>query len=517
MKDQRNTMQLLKNGTLIDGSGEPGKKIDILIDGEFIKEIGYFSNINAETIDCSNLYITPGIVDVHSHADMESIEHRTEKIKQGVTTEVVGNCGFSLFPTKETFQKSVPQSELFNIQSGKKWEDADSYFTELLSAKSYSNVAALTGHGTLRAFIKGAESSKFNKMESNSIERVLSNCIEQGSIGMSTGLNEVPGAFADLEELIFLSRIVKKYGGLYTSHLRDYKFRFLEAVEEALEIGRRTGIAVQLSHLQAVGQKNWHMMDSVLETINNALDEGIDVGIDAYPYLAGSCGLTQSLPTWALEGGIDELISRLKIPSTRLQIAEETEAGMSNTWEDIMVVNILKEKIYIGKNIQDISAIKGQDAIETALDLLLDNDGSVHIVSFNQSEENLKKVLTHPLTSIITDGLHHSGIPHPRTFSTYPTLYGEFVRDKNWMTLENAVHKTTYLPAKRFNLKKRGLVRADFYADLFVFSADEIGTEATYLNPDTPSKGIYHVMVNGQWELFDGNLTGVLSGSVLKN
>lgn len=510
-------MQILKNGTLIDGSGQNRKKIDVLIDGEFIKDIGSFSNINAETIDCSNLIITPGIVDVHSHADMESIEHRSEKIKQGVTTEVVGNCGFSLFPTNETFQESVPQSELFNIKPGKKWKDAESYFSELNTSKSYSNVAALTGHGTLRAFIKGAESSKLNKIETKSIENILTKCLEQGAIGISTGLNEVPSAFADLNELIFLSQIVKKFGGLYTSHLRDYKFRFLEAVEEALEIGRRTGIPVQLSHLQAVGQKNWHLMDIVLDKIDTALAEGVDVGIDAYPYLAGSCGLTQSLPTWALEGGIEKLISRLKNPSKRLQIAEETEAERSNTWADVMVVNIMNEKNLIGKNVQEIANLKGKDAIETALDLIMENEGLVHIVSFNQSEENLKKVLTHPHTSIITDGLHHQGIPHPRTFSTYPTLYGEFVREKKWMTLENAVHKTTHLPAKRFNFKKRGLLKPGFYADLFVFSADEIGTEATYLNPDSPVKGIKHVMVNGKWELFDSNLTGTLSGSVLKN
>ena len=201
----------------------------------------------------------------------------------------------------------------------------------------------------------------------------------------------------------------------------------------------------------------------------------------------------------------------------RKRIAEDTEADRSNTWEDVVVVNASEEKEMIGKNIQEIAEIRGQDGIQTALDLLLKNNGSVHIVSFNQSEENLKKVLSHPLTSIITDGLHHEGIPHPRTFGTYPTFFGEYVREKKWVTLEEAVRKTTSLPAQRFKLGQRGMIKAGYWADLLIFSPEEIGTESTYMKPDVPPVGISHVMVNGEWEFYEGSLTGKQTGIALKN
>ena len=509
-------MKILKNGTIIDGSGKTRTKADILLEGQKITDIGNFPSVDAEEIDCTNLCIIPGIVDIHSHSDLESLQHRSEKIKQGVTSEVVGNCGFSLFPSKPNLKNMLPAFEIFDTDPTQKWDDADAYFSDLDSKKSYTNIASLTGQGTLRAFVKGAKSGAMDPQETINACKILAKCLEQGSVGISTGLNEVPSAYADLEELITLAEIVHEKGGLYTSHLRDYKFRFLEAVEEALEIGRRTGIPVQLSHLQAVGQKNWHKIDLVLELIEKAELEGVDVEMDAYPYLAGSCKLTQSLPGWSLEGGTAELIRRLNNPQIRKRIAEDTEEDRSNTWKDVVVSNVSMEREMIGKNIQEIADICGQDGIQTALDLLLKNNGSVHVVSFNQSEDNLKKVLTHPLTSIITDGLHHEGIPHPRTFGTYPTFFGEYVREKKWMTLEEAVRKTTALPAQRFKLEKRGMIKVGYWADILIFSPEEIGTESNYMKPDVPPVGINHVIVNGEWELFEGSLTGKQTGIALK-
>ncbi|MGI9333074.1 MAG: N-acyl-D-amino-acid deacylase family protein, partial [Gammaproteobacteria bacterium] len=436
---------------------------------------------------------------------------------QGVTSEVVGNCGFSLFPELKRSDALVPTFEIFQPDHAEIWEDAGAYFDDLESTKSRTNVAALTGHGTLRARVKGAESGPLNAAQATEARNILESCVEQGSTGLSTGLNEVPSCFAGVDELVSLCRVVHKHGGLYTSHLRDYKFAFLQAVEEALEIGRRTGIPVQLSHLQAVGQKNWHRMDPVLELIEKAHRDGVDVGIDAYPYVAGSCQLTQNLPTWALEGGTAELVRRLENPEIRRRIAGETEAARSNTWADILIVNVVEPKTLIGRNVQEIADERGVDGIDAALDLLLANRGAVHIVSFNQSDENLRKVLSHPLTSIITDGLHHEGIPHPRTFGTYPTLFGEFVRGKGWLSLEEAVHKSTALPAERFKLRNRGRVEPGYQADLLIFSPKEIGTQASYLEPDLPPQGIRDVMVNGRWALRDGELCDQFAGSALRH
>ena len=293
-------MILLTKGTVIDGAGQPGLPSSVLVNDDKIEAVGNIPVApDMEVVDCSGLVVSPGFIDVHSHCDLEVLEHRTEKVKQGVTTEVVGNCGFSLFP-KLPESSLVPSFDLFERRGDKNWEDASTYFGDVESTGSYTNVAALTGHSTLRANVSGIKAGALDSTEWRAIEGHLSRCLEQGSIGFSTGLNEAPSSYGDFAELTRLCRVVRKYDAFYTSHLRDYKFHILEAVTEALDLGRETDVPVQLSHLQTVGRKNWEKMDAVLKLVDDAHSEGIDVGIDAYPYLAGSCHLTQCLPSWFL-------------------------------------------------------------------------------------------------------------------------------------------------------------------------------------------------------------------------
>ena len=280
---------------------------------------------------------------------------------------------------------------------------------------------------------------------------------------------------------------------------------FLEAVQEALDLGRQTQVPIELSHLQAVGRKNWHKMDQALELVERALRDGVHVGIDAYPYVAGSAHLTQALPTWALEGGTESLLGRLSDPATRARIAEETEAGMSNTWADVVIAGGLPEAL-IGKTIQQVADERGCSGIDAALDLVAEAGGPLRIISFNQSEENLRKVLTHPLTAIITDGLVTEGKCHPRAFGTYPTFLGQFVREKRWVTLEEGIRKITSLPARRFALEKRGTLEPGSWADITVFSSEKIGTRSDYIEPEHRPEGITHVLVNGRFVLRDGEL-----------
>ena len=510
-------MILLKNGTVIDGTGGEARAVSVLIEANKIKEVGQVAQRpDMEVIDCAGLAISPGFIDVHSHADLEVLQHRSEKVRQGVTSEVVGNCGFSLFPALPSGEL-VPVFNIFAARGERQWEDAGSYFADVETVRSYTNVAALTGHSTLRAHIAGMKSGRMDAADQRRAEDCLARCMEQGSIGLSTGLNEVPSSYGDLEELVALCRVVRQYGGFYTSHLRDYKFHFVEAVEEALEIGRRVDIPVQLSHLQAAGRKNWDKMDPVLELIDQAVAEGVDVGVDAYPYVAGSCNMTQLLPIWSMEGGTQALMQRLADEQTRAPIADETEADMSNDWTDILIAAVPGRDELVGRTVQDVADERGIAGVQAALDLLLENDGAVTIVSFNQSEENLRKVLSHRCTSIITDGLVTEGKPHPRTFSTYTKFLGEFVREKQWMSLEEGVHKATGLPAQRFRLQGRGIVAEGNWADLVVFSAEEIGTKATYEEPDLPPEGIRHVFVNGEWVLQDGLLREELAGQALRH
>jgi dihydroorotase/N-acyl-D-amino-acid deacylase len=510
-------MILLANGTVLDGTGGPARQASVLVDGGKIKEVGPIAaGPDMEVIDCSGLVISPGFVDVHSHSDLEALQHRSEKVRQGVTSEVVGNCGFSLFPTL-SLEGLAPTFNIFAGRGENEWADADAYFAAIDTECSYTNVAALTGHSTLRATVARMQSGKLSDAARQQAETILARCMEQGSIGLSTGLNEVPSAYGDIDELVGLCGVVKRYGGFYTSHLRDYKFKVIEAVEEAIEIGRQSGVPVQLSHLQAVGRKNWNKMDAVLDLVDQAVAEGVDVGIDAYPYLAGSCNITQMLPTWAQEGGSEALLARLADADTRSRIVDETLENMANTWDDILIATVPITKEVCDKTVQAVADERGTSGVETVMDLLLENNGIVTIISFNQSEENLRKVLSHPCTSIITDGLVTEGKPHPRTFSTYPKFFGEFIRGKQWIPLETAMYKATGMPAQRFGLTGRGTVAPGQWADLVVFAAEQIGTQATYEEPDLPVEGIHYVLVNGQWAVRGDVVQAGYTGRALRH
>lgn len=519
-KPERCSMALLlANGTVVDGTGGTARQADVLVEEGVIEDMGQIPvPRDAQMLDCAGLVVAPGFVDVHSHSDIETLEHRPEKIAQGITTEIVGNCGFSVFPTLDREHSYNVYKMLFG-RNERCWHHAGEYFQELESGGSFTNAAALTGHNTIRAAVMGLHRSHADTGQLGQMQRLLEGSLEKGAIGFSTGLNEVPGSYGSFEELVELCRVVRKYEAFYTSHLRDYKFGILAAVEEALELGRIAGVPVQLSHLQTVGSKNWDKMDRVLELVDQAVRQGVAVGIDAYPYLAGSCNLTQFLPDWALAGGSPDLLGRLADPGTRRQIAAETDAGMANTWSDILVANVdsAPNQGCIGRSIAEIAAERRQEAADAALSLLAEEQGIVTIISFNQSEANLRKVLSHPLTSIITDGLYTEGRPHPRTFGTYPKFLGEFVREKRWMSLETAIHKTSGLPARRFGLKGRGTLAPGNWADVTVFDPQEIGTASDYLNPNQPPRGIAYVLVNGQLAVQGGRLVGEPSGMPIRH
>lgn len=510
---------LLANATVIDGTGGPAQDVDILIQGDRITEVGRIARTaRHKVIDCANLHIAPGFIDVHSHSDKEVLQHLPNKVLQGVTSEIVGNCGYSLFPTHPNPEGIRLTGEIFDGEPEEGMASVADYFDAVEEANPRVNVAALTGHGALRIFaLKVREVPSAEEM--GLMESQLEKCLAEGAIGFSTGLNCLPSSFADTDELIRLCRIVRKYNGFYTTHMRDYKFKIVEAVDEAIAVARGASVPVQISHLQVVGKKNWDKLEIVLDHIQEAANEGIDVAIDAYPYLAGSCSLTQFLPGWCQAGGIPRLLEHLTEPAAYQRIAHDTDEGMSNTWDDLVICDVhsRENQSLIGKSIAQIASLRNKAPQEVALDLLIEEEGYVFIISFNSNESNLRKVLTHPLTSIITDGMVLEGMSHPRTFGAYPKFLGEYVIEKGWLSLEEAIAKTSGLPARRFKLKDRGVIGPGKFADLVVLDARKIGTTADYSNPAVQPNGVVHVLVNGKLAVREGQLTEVKAGRVLRH
>jgi len=492
----------LVGGLLFDGSGGPPRRDDVLVDGERIAATGKLPPCpDAERIDCTGLAVAPGFIDAHSHSDLQLLENRPEKMLQGVTTEVVGNCGFSPYPARPS------RGELHEFANGILaghgdwgWASAQEYLDDL-TAKSRLGAVSQVGHGTLRIAVAGTRLGALPESDVAAMERFLAEAFEQGAVGFSTGLMYSPGASAPFEELVRLCAVVAKYGKIYTTHMRDYSDRLEEAVEEQLELARRTGCRLQISHLQAVGPRNWPRQRRVLDRIERAVASGVDVSFDCYPYTRGSTVMTQLLPQWALEGGIDGLIGRLADPQQRRRIGAEAERDLAQGWEGILVgaVGSAKNASLVGKSLAAVAAERNLPPAEAMLDLLVEERGEVNQLEINQSEENLRAALCHPLSNIISDGFYvTNGRPHPRLYGTFPHLLGELCRDRGWMTTAQAVHKITLRPAERFHLKERGCLRAGLFADIVVFDPARIGSPATYEQPQSAPVGIHRVYRNGR-------------------
>jgi dihydroorotase/N-acyl-D-amino-acid deacylase len=496
---------LFFGGTLVDGTGEPPFQADILAYDERIVQIE--RNITAPgatLIDCTGLTITPGFIDSHTHSDLQVIDGRTTKLQQGVTTEVVGNCGFSAYPPAKNPAdlRSFANGILFG-DDGWGWPSTDAYLLAIEASRT-AHVVSLVGHGSLRIAVAGSRQGALTESELCSMESLLAEALDAGASGFSTGLMYAPGSSAPAGELQRLCHVTAKRNKIYSSHIRSYFSGLVDSLEEQIDLARHSGGRLQISHLQAVGASNWHLQSQAIAAMEEAHARGIDVEFDCYPYVAGSSVLTQLLPQSALDGGVSALTIRLRNPIQRRAIREETLRTIPWRWCDVYISSVGSERNLgtIGKTLEEIANDRGCEPVDVLLDLLLEEEGDANMLSFNQSIDNLRASLTHPFATIISDGFYVKGRPHPRLHGTFPLLLGTMSRQRGWMELPAAVHKITGKPAARYHLEQRGLLKTGYYADIVGFRADVIDSPATYESPELAPIGIEFVFRNGQRQAF---------------
>jgi len=520
----------LKGLKVVDGTGSQPFSADIAISDDKIVAVGKSPSPAAREMDFSGLTAAPGFVDVHSHSDFTlPINPRAEsKIRQGVTTEIIGNCGDSAFPLiGDAMEEAKRTTETFGYQPD--WISMGEYFSRLRSRLAV-NLVSLIGLGTLRAATVGVGRRELSERELTEMVSFMQKTLADGARGISSGLIYPPSCWADEEELVYLSRSMGRRG-IYASHIRYEGDRLLEAVEEAVSIGRRAGVSVELSHHKAAGRKNWGKTEQSLALLSEARLNGIDVNCDVYPYTASSFSLRSMFPLWAREGSPDRFLKSLKHPDTREKIRaamEEDRAGGPLEvagWDKTVVSSVRSDESRAcqGKSVRQIAEEWGMSPFDAACELLLKEKGMVGVVRFAMAEEDIERILRNELSMIGSDAAAYSpeGVlgklqPHPRSYGTFPRILGEYVRERGVLPLERAIHKMTGLPAKKFGLRNRGLLKEGYFADIVVFDAQSVADRSSYDDPHVFPEGIHLVVVNGRIVVEGNEMTRERPGRILR-
>jgi N-acyl-D-amino-acid deacylase len=521
---------VIRGGDVLDGTGAAAFRADVGINGDSVTALGAIpASQGRQVLDATGHVVCPGFIDIHTHSDGDIFVYPTadSRVRQGVTTEVTGNCGSSAAPLvgagAEERRKEYLKDEL---SAG--WGDVASYCAFWEKVSCSLNHALLLGQGTLRANTIGVVNRPLKADERALVLRAVEEGMDQGAFGLSTGLQYTPGRFTPREEIAAMARVVARYGGFYASHMRNEDATLLEAVGETIAVGREAQLRVEISHLKAAGQVNWHKQRGALDLMESARAHGVDVLADVYPYTAYSTGLSILLEDWAMDGGRQAMLARLRDPAQRPRIRREVDANVlaePGGYELIVIASVesAANRAAIGKDLRAIGAQWKVEPIDALLRLLDEENGSVPFIGHAMSEKNVAELLAHPLLMIGSDGRSMAPVkraagtrPHPRSYGTFARVLSHYVRDQKLLDLPTAVRKMTSLPADQVGLRDRGRLAKGMKADVVVFDPATVKDEATFDAPHRYPSGIPYVLVNGALVVEKGSHTGKRPGKVLR-
>ena len=525
---------LIRNGHILDGSGNPWYAADLGVRGDRIEAIGNLNNAHAaKVIDASGQIVAPGFIDVLGQSEMALLidDRSLSKLSQGITSEITGE-GNSIAPQNEkTIAPLKPVLDHYHLTID--WTTLDQYFQRLEKQGTPLNLGTFVGAAQVREAVIGDDDRAPTPAELEQMKALVAEAMRQGALGVSTALIYPPGHYAKTEELIALAKVAAQYGGIYASHMRSEGATEMEAIDEAIRVGREAGLPVEIFHMKVMGKPRWGAMPRVVAKIQQARDSGLDIRADQYPYVAGGTALASALPPWVADGGLNKLLERLRDTKVRERIKSEMASDHSD-WENlyldsgggsgVMIASTENSalKQFQGQTLAQIARAEGKPELDAMFDFILDDKGQTAALYFIADENDLRYGLRQPWVSIgldasemSLDGPLFEPHTHPRAFGSMPRFLGRYVRQQGLVPLPEAIRRITSMPAQRYHLLNRGLIETGFYADITIFNPDTIIDRATYAEPALLSEGIGSVLVNGKIEYESGRLTGAKAGRAL--
>ncbi|WP_284960858.1 N-acyl-D-amino-acid deacylase family protein [Citrobacter portucalensis] len=524
---------IFKNGNVIDGTGSEGRIADVMVDEGRIVEIGQIEvGINEQVIDATGKIICPGFIDTHTHSDLSAIINPalSAKIRQGITTELLGQDGVALAPLPEEYipawRKNIAGLDGDTDKIDWKYKNTDGYLNLLASRHPATNLAYLVPHGNVRMEAMGLDGRPSTREDVAKMCEVLERELKAGAFGLSTGLIYMPCAFGDTAEMIELCKVTAKYDGIFVVHQRSEADDIINSTQELIDIAKATGVWLHISHMKVCGKKNWGLIDQMLGMLEQAQEEGIRISFDQYPYVAGSTMLGVILPPWVHSGGTDKLLERLASPELRAKMIDDIQQGIPG-WDNfidfagldqifVTSVKTAKNQDAVGLNLVQLGELRGKDPYNATFDLLFEEENAVGMVDFYGTEEHVIKFLCRSEQNVCTDGLMGAGKPHPRVFGAFPRVLGKYVREEGCLSWEAAIRKMTGKPAEVLGLQDRGLLKVGYAADIVMFDPNTITDKGTFVEPNQYPEGIEIVMVNGRIALINGTESYACSGTVIR-